>query len=382
MYLVVWGLLFASPLLSLYVRTANDASVGFHWEEVFIVWRSFTIYLLLFLVHNFLLAPLLIHGRGRIIYFTAVAAILVIFTAYQNKLRPGGHERYRPHMDLPEKHDPPPFDDPPAITDDRPPMQWPGEVLPKYGNQFQPMPMPRPADSPPPITGEHDILAIIMLILMFSANIGIKGYFHSREDRNRLAELERENLEQQMAYLRYQIHPHFFMNTLNNIHALIDIDPAKAQQSILELSKMMRYVLYEGERQGVPLTKEMEFIRTYVNLMRLRYSDKVHIALDLPDGMPDRIIPPMVLISFIENAFKHGISYRHDSFINVQVTVENEMLCFTCRNSKAEKPNEEKGGVGLANVRKRLDLIYGQRYMLRINNDTETYTIELNIPLS
>ena len=220
-----------------------------------------------------------------------------------------------------------------------------------------------------------------MLILIFSANLGIKFYFKTRDDRKRLAELEKQNLEQQLEYLRYQINPHFFMNTLNNIHALVDIDPEKAKDTILELSKMMRYVLYEGNKQGVPLSRELDFIRHYVALMRLRYTDKVRISIDLPSEVPERQVPPLMLITFIENAFKHGVSYQRESFIDVKVTMEENKLCFSCRNSKAEKPNEEKGGVGLANVRERLKLLYNNDYTLRIDDTADIYTVELIIPI-
>ena len=227
---------------------------------------------------------------------------------------------------------------------------------------------------------------------MFGANLGIKLFFRSREDRKRLAELEKKSLEQQLEYLRYQINPHFFMNTLNNIHALVDIDPEKAKDTILELSKMMRFVLYEGNKQGVSLSREVDFIRHYVTLMQLRYTDKVRIDINLPAEVPDRQIPPLVLITFIENAFKHGISYQRESFIEVTMAVEGESLHFTCRNSKAEVSKEErlrvadgtsekKGGVGLANVRKRLNLLYHKNYALRICDDADVYTVELNIPL-
>jgi len=225
-------------------------------------------------------------------------------------------------------------------------------------------------------------MAVVVLILMLGANLGIKTYFRSRDDRKRLVELEHENLEQQLEYLRYQINPHFFMNTLNNIHALVDINPEKAKDTILELSKMMRFVLYEGNKQGVSLSREMDFIRHYVTLMQLRYTDKVRITLDLPTEVPDRQIPPLILITFIENAFKHGVSYQHESFIEARVIVEGERLQFMCRNSKSEKSNEEKGGVGLANVRKRLNLLYGNHYALGIHNDADVYSVELNIPLS
>ena len=360
-YLAVWGMLFAAPLLSLYVRTVSDTNLVFDWTEVFIVWRKFIPFLLLFLIHNFLLAPLLVHGRKRIVYFSVMAVIIAAFTFYQCTNRPkgGAHRAPRPPMEMRDRREPPPFDRPRPRAEHRP-------------------------DMPPPIIGEHDILAVVVLILMFGANLGIKGYFRARDDRKRLAALEKQNLEQQLEYLRYQINPHFFMNTLNNIHALVDIDPAKAQETIVELSKMMRYVLYEkGEsQQGVPLTKELEFIRTYVKLMQLRYTEKVKITLNLPHEVPDRQIPSLILVTFIENAFKHGVSYQRESFIEMTVEVQDDHLHFTCRNSKADVPNQQKGGVGLANVRKRLDLLYDHNYTLSIHDDPQVYTVDLTLPLT
>ena len=360
-YLAVWGMLFAAPLLSLYVRTVSDTNLVFDWTEVFIVWRKFIPFLLLFLIHNFLLAPLLVHGHKRIVYFSVMAVIIAAFTFYQCTNRPkgGAHRAPRPPMEMRDRREPPPFDRPRPRAEHRP-------------------------DMPPPIIGEHDILAVVVLILMFGANLGIKGYFRARDDRKRLAALEKQNLEQQLEYLRYQINPHFFMNTLNNIHALVDIDPAKAQETIVELSKMMRYVLYEkGEsQQGVPLTKELEFIRTYVKLMQLRYTEKVKITLNLPHEVPDRQIPSLILVTFIENAFKHGVSYQRESFIEITVEVQDDHLHFTCRNSKADVPNQQKGGVGLANVRKRLDLLYDHNYTLSIHDDPQVYTVDLTLPLT
>ena len=356
-YLVVWGLLFASPLLSLYVRTINDANLTFDWTEVFLVWRRFAVYLLLFLVHNFFVAPLLIHKHKRMLYFSLVTVILVAFAVFQYNSRPSGREPMglRPPMEQLDRHEPPPmpadepipnfFDEPdgPPHFDEpnEPPMAFEGQRPPHEKHEMR-------RHDPPPIVGERDILAIVMLILMFGANLGIKGYYHSREDRKRLAELEKKNLEQQLEYLRYQINPHFFMNTLNNIHALVDIDPEKAKDTILELSKMMRFVLYEG---------------------------------NMPNNVPDCQIQPLILITFIENAFKHGVSYQRESFIEVQMAVEGDELRFNCRNSKADVSNEAKGGVGLGNVRKRLDLLYGNNYALRINDAADVYTVELTLPL-
>ena len=373
-YLIVWGLLFIAPLLSLYVRTVSSDDATFNWTEVLVVWRSFAIFLILFLLHNSFLAPLLVHQQRRALYFSIVGVVLAAFFAWQCSNRPQRnmrmHERHRmenrehlrPPMDRDGEHEPP-FDNPPPEKPSRKPDFKPGDHV------------------PPPIVGERDILALVVLILMFGANLGTKYYFRSRGDQKRLAELERQNLEQQLEYLRYQINPHFFMNTLNNIHALVDIDPVKAQETIVELSKMMRFVLYEGDKRGVPLVRELEFIRTYMKLMQLRYTDHVKITQDLPTEVPDKSIPPLLLVTFVENAFKHGVSYQQESFIELQATVVSDRLVFSCRNSKAVKPNEEKGGVGLTNVRRRLDLLFAKDYSLDIQDDADSYTVKLIIPL-
>ncbi len=367
-YLVVWGILFAAPLLSLYIRTVNDTNIIFDWSEVFIVWRKFAVYLVLFLIHNFLLAPLLVHQHRRVLYFSIVTAVMAAFITYQCVTRPDIRK------DESMKHIPPPMEQP-----NQPPPLFDNQRPPEFDNHHPPK---LHREMPPPILGERDIMSIVVLILMFGANLGMKLYFRSRKDQKKLLELEKKSLEHQLEYLRYQINPHFFMNTLNNIHALVDIDPAKAQETILELSKMMRFVLYEGDKQGVSLTREFEFIRTYIKLMRLRYSDKVKITIDLPTEAPDKNIPPLMLISFVENAFKHGISYQHESFIDVKVEIEQERLHFLCSNSKADKPNKEKGGVGLTNVKQRLNLLYDNRYTLNIQDTQNIYTVELILPLS
>ena len=384
-YLAVWGVLFLAPLLSYYMRTVNDSTITFDWMEMMIVWKQFAIFLLLFVIHNFLLAPLLIHQHKRLLYFSIVGVILVGFTLYQCNHRPK-HLGEKHRMEKFDKRPMKPQDAPPFMDGERPftdegqPFMDEGHRPPEFDDEHRPDRQMRKHVSPA-IIGEHDIIAIVLLLLMFGANLGFKGYFKSRDDRKRLLALEKENLEQQLEYLRYQINPHFFMNTLNNIHALVDIDPEKAKDTILELSKMMRFVLYEGDKKGVPLTKEFEFIRNYIKLMKLRYTNKVKIQVDLPQDVPVRQIPPLMLITFIENAFKHGISYQHESFIDIKVEISDKLL-FTCRNSKAEMPNQEKGGVGLQNVTKRLNLLYGNNYTLDIQDASDVYNVKLEIPLT
>jgi LytS/YehU family sensor histidine kinase len=227
----------------------------------------------------------------------------------------------------------------------------------------------------------HDLTVIVMLVLMLFANLGIKLYFKQRRDQLQLAKLEKQNLEQQLEYLKYQLNPHFLMNTLNNIHALVDIEPEEAKHSIVELSKMMRYVLYEGAKSSVPLQKDIEFLRNYVTLMKLRYTDKVSIRFDVPDDITNKMVPPMLLITFVENAFKHGVSYRNPSFIDIHITTSGDTLAFVCRNSKTDKEPDLEGGVGLKNTRQRLDLIYGNDYRLDIDDGEDTYEVTLELKL-
>ena len=243
------------------------------------------------------------------------------------------------------------------------------------------------------LIGEHDIVATIIFILMIGMNLGVKFYFRQQKDRDRMMKLENENLEQQLEYLKYQINPHFLMNTLNNIHALVDIDPEQAKETIVELSKIMRFMLYEGNKQKVPLRQEIIFLQNYIELMRMRYSDQVAISVNLPDMIPDRDIPPLLLITFVENAFKHGVSYQQKSFINIDISTtqkatDNKIggnhqtyLHFKCSNSKLPQPQESHGGVGLQNARRRLDLLYGSTYTLDIDDADDTYTVVLTMPL-
>ena len=354
-YLALWGMLFTVPVLSLYIRTVEDANYAFDWAGVFMIWGRLAIYLVIFLLHNFLLAPLLVFRQKIGIYFSIIAVIVGLFVAYQCSHKPKHNlEPPRDRMEMMEKRDMPhDFHQPPHREDRKPPVMF----------------------------REHDIVAIIVMMLMLGVNLGVKYYFKSRHDAKQLMILEKENLQQQLEYLRYQINPHFFMNTLNNIHALVDIDPEKAKDTIVELSKMMRFVLYEGDKKGVSISREFDFIRHYITLMQLRYTEKVDMKVSLPTAVPDKEVPPLMLITFIENAFKHGISYQKDSFVHITAEVRDNRLHFECSNSKCERPNQEKGGVGLANVKKRLNLIYGENYLLNIKDEATTYHVTLEIPL-
>jgi len=433
-------MLFIAPVISLSVRIANS-NESFNWSEVLMVWKEFLPFFIVFLIHNHLMAPQLIYRQRKWLYFAGCIALMVIFHIWQTNHRPNFREAWRhrtemrpegsrPPMprasdsgfdrpDHPESPENPEYPENPESPEspENPAPPAPPEASPLSDStaiaqytprDYRPRPFRRGGDRrrdrdfrPPLMFGQHDLVSLVILILMMGMNLGVKLYFRQRGDRLKMQQLEKQNLEQQLEYLKYQINPHFFMNTLNNIHALVDIDPEKAKQTILELSKMMRFVLYEGNKQGVPLDREIAFLQNYITLMKLRYTDRVRIQVDVPPSLPNNEVPPLMFITFVENAFKHGVSYRQPSFIEIELTVNsqpstvnskpstvnskpstvNSHLTFTCRNSKIPKEEDKHGGVGLANVRQRLNLIYGDRYTLDIQDQQDTYTVTLTIPI-
>ena len=389
-YLVMWAMLLMAPVLSLAIRAANT-NIEFDWSEILTVWKEYLPFFIVFLIHNHLFAPQLIYRQRRWLYLGGCLTLIILFQIYECNHRPDFREiqKHRieqrmERMDQMAEGERPPLPPDELFTpDERPPFDF-DEKGPR-GNIDGKGPRGnfngKGPKRPPLVFGQHDVIAIIILILMLGMNLAIKLYFRQRDDREKMKRLEKENLEQQLEYLKYQINPHFFMNTLNNIHALVDIDPEKAKETIVELSKMMRFVLYEGNKQGVPLNREIAFLQNYITLMELRYTDTVRITMTMPDNIPNKEIPPLIFITFVENAFKHGVSYQQESFIEISIEVADE-LTFIYRNSRIPKEEDKHGGVGLQNVRQRLDLIYGDNYSLDINDQTDAYTVCLKIPLT
>ena len=391
-YLALWLLLFLTPFVSMAIRASANADFTFEWVHVFRVWRTWGIYLIIFLIHNFVLAPLLIYKHKKVMYFVTAFALLTIFVIYQCTQKPHRHMRHEPRNEssmVQERHHPddafspifPPDGEPMPHEEMLPPSKPSDDINGKRMMPRHKGKRPKKFDDTPPFSmGPADIIHTIMVVLLLGMNLGIKLYFKSDRDAMEMQLLEKKNLEQQLEYLKYQINPHFFMNTLNNIHALVDIDAEKAKTTILELSKLMRYVLYEGAKSSVLLRHEVNFLNNYITLMKLRFTDKVKIEVNFPSTIPEKSIPPMLFITFVENAFKHGISYKEESYIKMDMHLKDNRIFFTCINSKHNESMTERGGVGLQNVKKRLELIYGEQYELDITDGVQEYMVKLNIP--
>lgn len=379
-YISLWILLYIAPVTSLYMRMSNNPDIDFSWNEILNAWFYVTVWLATFAIHNYLLVPLLIVKRKTWRYMgLALALLLVGMTVlYINRPSPDDFRQRQHHrMEHREKYcqrrDPADSMRMARIRLGDGRSCRPEDAM-RRRHELRPM-------NPVPMLGPGEMVAFFGGILLMGMNIGVKLYFKSMDDREKQESMAKHNLEQQMEYLKYQVNPHFFMNTLNNIHALVDINPERAKSTIVELSKMMRYLLYDGAKEQIPLKVETAFITNYVKLMRLRYPDTVSISLDVPQHAPDRTVPPLLLITFVENAFKHGVSYQRPSFISIGISADSGTMRFYCSNSKAPAaPGKQQGGVGLVNAKKRLNLIYGNGYTLDIDDGADTFTVSLVIP--
>ena len=222
---------------------------------------------------------------------------------------------------------------------------------------------------------------MVAAALMLGANNAISIFYRNMQQDEDLERLQRQNIQAEMYYLKHQINPHFLMNTLNNIHALVDIDSEAAKQAVIQLSDMMRYVVYDTGGNAISLREDINFIKNYIKLMRIRYTDDVKISFSYPDDMRGRVdVPPLIFIVFVENAFKHGISYTTDSYIDIAIEYANDSVTARFENSVNENNSKGKPGIGLENVRKRLDMIYGSHYELTIEKGREKYCVTLKIP--
>lgn len=391
-YGAIWAVIFLLPLIGGYFALSG----GLEREEVRTVirdsWLGILPFFVLFLLNNYGLVPYFLFEKKYWQYTVSLFFLIVAMCRlapspsmtrfpkdfrrdglHRNmkenprdqiiKMREKSREEGEGYRDEPER--------------EKPPM---GMGKPEGG--LDAFPKLKPVPFPYPLFGIRYLIHFAIAFLMVGFNIAIKLFFKSFRDEEMLKELEHQRLQSELQYLKYQINPHFFMNTLNNIHALVDIDTGKAKSTIVELSKLMRYVLYEASNKTTLLSREVQFLENYIGLMSLRYTDKVSIGMHFPAEVPEVQIPPLLFISFVENAFKHGVSYRNESFIRVRVQLEEDnRLSFRCTNSNNGSADEQHHGIGLENVRKRLRLLFGNDYTLSITNEEQIFDVLLIIPL-
>ncbi|WP_084017388.1 sensor histidine kinase [Moheibacter sediminis] len=230
--------------------------------------------------------------------------------------------------------------------------------------------------------GYYDKIIPILDLLLIAIGIILTISKKWQNEQKRRQELEQERLSSELTYLKAQINPHFFFNTLNNIYSYTLVDGDIARKAISNLSKMMRYVLYDSQTHTTTLIKEIEFIKDYIDLMKLRVTDKVKIETSFNFTNKDIPIAPMLFLPFVENAFKHGISTIEDCFIEIKLIQNGNNLTLEVINSLLSKRQslDESNGIGLVNTKRRLDLLYAGKYEL-IAEPTENGTFEVKLKI-
>ena len=333
LYTLVWIAIFLIPFMN--AQLMSESFVDFN--KVIISWGKIAPYFVIFIVNTTLLAPrLLLRNRYWLYSILLLAMLFIIF----GTIEISEYKYWQENVNLRDKA---------SFTD----LEW-------YWN-------------------------VIIGVLMAGANSMIKLYYRTLETEQRMTALEKQSIENEMQYLKYQINPHFLMNTLNNIHAMIDFDTELAKHSVMELSRMLRHVLYDSSGSHTTLDKEVEFLHNYIELMRIRYIDDVKITINTPDLNTCRkaSIPPLLIIVLVENAFKHGISYNKRSYIDINIAVDKDTLSCVVSNSRHSSHTTEHSGIGINNMTKRLDLLFGDNYTLSTDDSSDDqYIVELVIPIN
>lgn len=336
------------------------------WQKVVLEWIRISSFFLIFIINELVLVPRFLFRKKYWFYLVGSLSVLILISvmciALQYTLTP---------------HDPigmPKMELGPGM----PPMELGSKMPAPIGYKI-----PEPVEEKSLFMTFIDNLIIALLIMVAGTTIKLLTQWLTEEGKRK--DIEKEQLKTELALLRHQVSPHFFMNTLNNIHALIDINTENAKDAVIRLSTLMRYLLYETTQGQTSVKKEIAFIESYIALMQLRFSKKVTITLEVPSQLPDLQIPPMLFISFIENAFKHGVSYQQNSFVHFSLSIHDGRIDCIVKNSKhlkPEKADKKYSGIGMTNIRKSLDLLFTNNYILDVRDTEKEFEVQLSIPIT
>lgn len=356
LHVAVWLILFILPAYLLFIDSGNDESI---LRQTYI---QIFLYVVIFYANYLLLTPRLFFMRRKVLYFIAAISLVSLATIINEvTFKTFG---FRGPGDNHEMQMRPSMQPPPGI-----PLMPQNEFRVRHRRPSANWPM-------------YNFIITTLFLSGFGLGLSFTDKFTKQEKIRK--EAEKEKLNTELAFLKNQINPHFLFNTLNNIYSLVQTDVADGQKAILQLSKLMRYILYETEKGDLLLSQEIEFMQTYIELMKLRISDKVTFTVSFPENYIDAAIPPLLFLPFVENAFKHGISYRQPSFVNIQLKTEPGKIIFECSNSIANKGDvllNADSGIGLENVKKRLSLLFPSNHKLKIFETDSIFHVILTIDI-
>ncbi|HSC36473.1 MAG TPA: sensor histidine kinase [Chitinophagaceae bacterium] len=307
-------------------------------------------------LHSLVLIPRLLAGRKIFLYILSILGLMAFFI-------------WLPYIYFHFVEFPAPrFSGNPPFNGNQPPRPFPhnGGHRSFFSRRFF------------PFTGT---LFLFLLILIISGGIKVINQWFRSERRNE--EIERERVTTELALLKSQINPHFFFNTLNNIYSLAVTNSPGTASAVMKLSNIMRYVLDDAKNTFVPLNKEIQFVENYIALQKERLTDKATVYFSSEGNTADKQIAPLLLIAFVENAFKYGISTHQDSAITIALKASDGQLDFTVTNQKFQTSmvGISNTGIGLRNTKRRLELLYPEKHSLRIDDDKNAFHVHLILDL-
>lgn len=319
------------------------------------------VYAFLFYLNTSILIPRLYLAKRYFYYFTIIAGLMaaVYFISPFDQLL--SNSRRSPNA--------------PPQLEMRPPAEGPhGPGPPGMSRKFEPgEPRHRKPGS--------DIVSIILFVMVLSLSSALVILKQWRITEQRVARAEAEKANAELSFLKAQINPHFLFNTLNNIYSMAVTKDANTPDSIMKLSHIMRYVTDEVAQQLVPLQSEMDCASDYIALQQLRLSKKVNLEFSVTGNAEGKQVPPLILMPFIENVFKYGISSHEPSTITISIASEKNSIIFFCQNRIFNhKKNGQRTGIGIANTKKRLEHHYQDKHALTITNADGLYTVQLILP--
>jgi len=339
---ILGWLIFYAMVLIFVTRSARDISLSWFFGPDFLLF--YFIFPFLFYLNLYVLLPKLLFPKKYFLYI-AIALLLFILVYWLqpfDKLMSMG----RPQMD------PPPFND--------------------NGPGFRQHPDRR--------EGHIDIMSIVLFILVWSVSTAVAIFERWRISEKRALQAETEKANAELSFLKAQINPHFLFNTLNNIYSLVVTRDEKAAGGIMKLSNIMRYITDDVTEDTVSLEKEIGCMRDYIDLQKMRLGSKTDVDLRIDGNTTDKEIAPLLLMTFIENAFKYGTSNHEPSSIIIKLTIAGNRINFFCENKLFDvKRNPERAGIGIQNAKKRLAHLYPGKHSLEINSTNGLFTVQLTL---
>ncbi|MBA4853483.1 sensor histidine kinase [Emticicia sp. BO119] len=364
-HLVGWLTVFSLTTLFL----SENRSIA----EVFLrpnLWFFFLIYMVLFYFNTLWLIPKFFFQKRYFIYFGIILCLLIGIAI----IKPFDRlaiERKRENRVMQVNQRFPEFDRPPPPRGEVPPNFNEPRIEPPGGFQ-------RGQRQEPP--NKIDVISIFLFGLIWALGMALKISQRWQESEQRAIQAEADKAYAELSFLKAQINPHFLFNTLNNIYSLAVTNNKNTAASIMKLSQIMRYVTDEVAEDFVPLQSEIACISNYIDLQKLRLSKKTGVIFEVSGKTDSKQILPLLLMTFVENAFKHGISNHENSVIDIKIAVESNSIKFDCRNTLfATSKKVERTGIGLINTHKRLAHLYKNKYTLCSGEEAGFYHVELII---